>query len=155
LTRARAQIGSRRKRFKASREKGEQLRAKFIQASNSGNLQDLIVMLVEDATLISDGGGKVVAALNPIQGAERVSRFVLGVLSKVSPEEFAIKLVDVNGEPGIVTFIKGELNSVITFDFEDDRIRNIYIVSNPREVEVRNVKMTAWLLSKRSYKHPN
>jgi hypothetical protein len=112
-------------------------------------------MLVEDATLISDGGGKVVAALNPIQGAERVSRFVLGVLSKVSPEEFAIKLVDVNGEPGIVTFIKGELNSVITFDFEDDRIRNIYIVSNPREVEVRNVKMTAWLLSKRSYKHPN
>ncbi|GAD49745.1 hypothetical protein NT2_06_01845 [Caenibius tardaugens NBRC 16725] len=35
--------------------------------------------------LIADGGGKVMAALNPIQGADRIACFFIGIVGKFGP----------------------------------------------------------------------
>jgi RNA polymerase sigma-70 factor, ECF subfamily len=49
--------------------------------------------------LVSDGGGLVTSARKPVVGADRVARFLLGILAKEQPGD-AIDRVVVNGAPG-------------------------------------------------------
>ena len=59
--------------------KHEELVSAFVDAARSGDLDALMSMLAEDARLVADGGGKVQAALNVIDGADRIARFIIGV----------------------------------------------------------------------------
>lgn len=78
----------------------EPLVAKFLQAANTGDFHEVIDLLTEDAVLMSDGGGKVRAALRPIQTRARVFAFLQGIATKGS---FAgeNRLAAINGEPAI------------------------------------------------------
>ena len=81
-TRARGQAPWRiagRDRADEATTKHEKLLSAFVDASRSGDLDALMNMLAADARLVADGGGKVQAALNVIEGAERISRFIVGV----------------------------------------------------------------------------
>src|SRR5918997_1138434 len=62
--------------------KHAELVSAFITASRSGDLDGLTRLLASDAKLVTDGGGKVPAALNVIEGAERVATFLAGVVRK-------------------------------------------------------------------------
>src|SRR5688500_4581152 len=53
--------------------KHAELVSAFIAASRSGDLATLTRLLASDARIVTDGGGKVSAALNVIEGAERVA----------------------------------------------------------------------------------
>ena len=53
--------------------KHEQLLTAFISASRSGDIEALTRLLASDARIVTDGGGKVPAALNVIEGADRVA----------------------------------------------------------------------------------
>ena len=64
---------------------------------------------------------------------DRVSRFLFGILSK-APEDFSVAPTEVNGEPGVVTYVGGSPQSVLTFDVADGRIDAIYIVVNPEKL---------------------
>jgi RNA polymerase sigma-70 factor, ECF subfamily len=50
---------------------------------------------------ISDGGGEFVAALRPVLGKSRVTRFLLGVQKKFRPVG-RFELRDIDGEPALV-----------------------------------------------------
>jgi RNA polymerase sigma-70 factor, ECF subfamily len=93
----------------------------------------LLELLAEDITLWSDGGGRIRAALNPIYGPEKVTRFLLGVLRK-TPPTFVSRLACVNGQPGIVGYMEGRPASVLTLDTESGRIRAIRVVVNPEKL---------------------
>ena len=80
--RARAHIEDGRPRFPASQEDGRRLAAAFALAVQSGDTVTLMKLLAEDAVLYTDGGGKRVAALNPIFGAEKILRFIAGITRK-------------------------------------------------------------------------
>src|SRR5688572_18972466 len=54
----------------------------FITASRSGDVAALTRLLARDARVVTDGGGKVPAALNVIEGADRVATFLAGVVRK-------------------------------------------------------------------------
>jgi RNA polymerase sigma-70 factor (ECF subfamily) len=45
-------------------------------------------VLHPDATVIGDGGGKERTARRPVQGADKVARFILGLLERYGPEWF-------------------------------------------------------------------
>src|SRR5215813_5243671 len=51
-----------------------QLISAFIHATTSGDLEGLMRLLARDARLVSDGGGKVPASPNVIEGGERTAR---------------------------------------------------------------------------------
>jgi RNA polymerase sigma-70 factor (ECF subfamily) len=87
-------------------------------------------LLAVDATLLSDGGGKVKAALFPILGAERISRFYMGILAKTT-EEFSFEFTTVNGDPGVVLYAEKQVYGVLSLDVQNDLIQNIYWVANP------------------------
>jgi RNA polymerase sigma-70 factor (ECF subfamily) len=59
-----------------------QLISAFVHATTSGDLEGLMRLLARDARLVSDGGGKVPAALNVIEGGERTARFLVGTVRK-------------------------------------------------------------------------
>ncbi len=132
--RARESVAARRPRFKYSPEQQERLMQQFVRACSTGDMPALLELLADDVTLWSDGGGKVHAALNPIHGSDKVARFFLGVLRKVSPT-LAVRPATVNGQPGIISYVDGNPLNVLTLDVADGRIKAVRIVANPEKLQ--------------------
>ena len=105
----------------------------FVQALSSGNINQLLEIISSDAILLSDGGGKVHAAINPITGADRIIRFLSGINSKL-PIGFSFKLYPVNGQLGIVMYTNDFIYSVISFEVQNEKIDSIYIMLNPNKL---------------------
>lgn len=114
----------------------------FLQALAAGNIPKVLSLLAEDAILYSDGGGKVKAAVRPLEGADRISRFFAGLLTKL-PEGFSVQLANVNGQPGIVTFEQGRPLTVLSFRIEAGHIASVYIVANPDKLRHLQPKQTS------------
>jgi RNA polymerase sigma-70 factor (ECF subfamily) len=134
LSRAHQHMAGSRPRFQPSPERREQLLAKFLQATASGNLDNLVAMLSSDAVLHSDGGGKAAAVPNLIHGADHVARAILGGMKKLVPEGLASRVAQINGQPGVVSYREGRPYSVVTIDIAGDRIQTVYIVTNPEKL---------------------
>lgn len=128
--RARERVHSERPRFQAKPDQAARLTEAFLRTCAAGDLDGLIAMLAEDATLYSDGGGKVTAARQPISGAAKVARFMLGVIEKTK-ELVDIRVMGINGEPAIVVFAGPAPVCVLSLHVADDRIEDIYLVVNP------------------------
>jgi RNA polymerase sigma-70 factor (ECF subfamily) len=130
VSRAEEGILQRRPRFDADPAQAERLTQAFIGACSTGDLDGLVQLLASDAVLYSDGGGKAAAALAPIKGADHIARFFLGVLKK-APADLEVRPVRVNGQPGLVALVGGQIFNVLTFDIVDGRIATCFAVRNP------------------------
>ena len=75
--RARKRIEERRQRFDADLRQGRALTDRFLVACATGDLSGLLSMLSDDIVVWTDGGGKVRAAMRPVVGPYRSSRFLL------------------------------------------------------------------------------
>ena len=131
LTRARSRLHDSRPRFTASRHESEEIVRSFRHACVTGNVEELMAVLHADATLVSDGGGKVAAATRPVLGADRVMKFVLGYAGKMHWSESDFQLVTINGAPGLLLQHPIAGNGTYSFDIANGRIRAIYVVRNP------------------------
>ena len=132
--RARQSVAARRPRFESSPEQEERLLDSFLRASLSGDMEALLALLSEDVTLYSDGGGKTQAALKSIYGADRVTRFLSGIMKK-APPAFSVRQTRVNGRPGFVGYFRdGSPQSVVTLDVGEGTITAIRLVVNPEKL---------------------
>jgi RNA polymerase sigma-70 factor (ECF subfamily) len=111
--------------------KHAELLSAFVTASTSGDLAGLTRLLASDARLVTDGGGKVAAALNVISGGERVAAFLAGVVRKGWTAELTVRVETINGLPGLLVVGPGGLVQTNAFEIEGDQIRTIYAVRNP------------------------
>ncbi|MDQ0859621.1 RNA polymerase sigma-70 factor [Bacillus sp. V2I10] len=113
-------------------ERVDLLAKTFIKASMTGNFEEFIDILTEDVVLVTDGGGKVIAALNPIVNKQRVSAFLKGISAKGSFIGELLPVI-VNGQKGILQVKEGYPIKVICFELDSKQknIRRIFIVSNP------------------------
>ena len=89
----------------------------------------LVSLLAPDVTLVSDGGGRVTAARNPVVGSERVARFIRGITAKATDLDWSIE--PVNGVSGIVIRRSNQVVGVVGFGTADDVVSDIWIVLNP------------------------
>ncbi len=133
VTRARRRVSERRPRFEVSPEEHTRLLNEFLHASAAGDLDGLVGLLAEDAVLRADGGGIVTAARNPIVGADRVARWLFGVVQK-APPGLTSTVETVNGLPGIVMRLDGALYGVASIEVGDGRIQGVYIQVNPEKL---------------------
>jgi RNA polymerase sigma-70 factor (ECF subfamily) len=132
--RARQSVAARRPRFESSPGQEERLVGSFLEACLGGDMEGLLALLSEDVTLWSDGGGKTRAALNSIHGADKVARFLFGILRK-APPGFLVRRASINGRPGLVGYFEdGRPQSVVTFDVAEGIIRAIRLVVNPEKL---------------------
>ncbi|MBS7544031.1 sigma-70 family RNA polymerase sigma factor [Ancylobacter oerskovii] len=130
--RARRNIQAARPRFPVEREEGERIARAFFAASTSGDTATLRTLLAENVVLRSDGGGKVIAFINPITGLDRLLRLYEGVRRKWG-EGWAQMLEPawIDGLPGYVSRERGDVLQTTALAIEDGRITAIYITRNP------------------------
>jgi RNA polymerase sigma-70 factor, ECF subfamily len=133
LKRAKQHLADQKPRFSVSRPQQEEITARFLDASTKGDLQDLLLLLAKDVMFCSDGGGKVVAVIKPIYGGEKVARMLLAIRRKWLSDAVS-RLVDINGQPGIIQYLNGNIHSVMTFEIIDGYIQSIYTVRNPEKL---------------------
>ena len=82
--------------------------------------------------VLSDGGGKAAAALQPIFGADKVSRFLTGLSRKGAGGATSVRVMDVNGEPALVLEAGETVITILTVELDaEGRIARILIVRNP------------------------
>jgi RNA polymerase sigma-70 factor (ECF subfamily) len=131
VTRAKKHLAERRPRFDVDRARHEAVLRRFVQSCATGDTSALAAMLKEDVIAYSDGGGKAKAALNPIYGIDKVTRFLLGVSAKFMTNAKG-EIGEVNGEPALLLLLPDAMLGVLTVDLaEDEKIRGIYYVANP------------------------
>ncbi|HEX5997745.1 MAG TPA: RNA polymerase sigma-70 factor [Jiangellales bacterium] len=131
--RARQHVEARRPRVVVSPSEARAALEAFQRAVETRDLQGLLDVLAPDAVLVSDGGGVKQAALRPIIGADKVVRFIVGVLDKANGALTA-GLAVVNGNPALVVRQDGEIDGVMAVRVEDTRITGLYYVRNPEKL---------------------
>ncbi|MFD7987961.1 RNA polymerase sigma-70 factor [Kitasatospora indigofera] len=132
--RAKSHVQARRPRFDAPPEVRRQVTDEFLAACLGGDLNRMLELLAPSVTAWSDGGGRVKAAIRPIDGADKVARFLLGVLANQPLENMRVHDVDVNGRPGLVIDAAGQVDSVVVLEIEDGRIGELRILRNPEKL---------------------
>lgn len=140
-TRARANVRAARPRGTTPvRQEGidakhAQLLSAFAAATQSGDLHALTQMLANDVRVVTDGGGKVRAAQNVIEGADRVAQFLVDA-SRKRPgawwrEDFKLRFGSINGLPGLIVDAPEGPVQTAAFEIYGDVIRALYVVRNP------------------------
>jgi RNA polymerase sigma factor (sigma-70 family) len=101
----------------------------FKNAWEAKDISALIALLDPDATATADGGGRVSAALSPIDGAGQIARYAVDITGRAPG--LTILERTVNGQPGLVAQQDGVTVTVFAFDVKGDRITHIWAVRNP------------------------
>jgi RNA polymerase sigma-70 factor, ECF subfamily len=109
--------------------------AAFVDASRTGDLAGLQRLLASDVRLVADSGGKVAAALNVLEGADRVAAFLVGVVRKGWTADQTGHIDAINGMPGLIITGPSGLVQTTAFEFEGDVIKAIYSVRNPDKLK--------------------
>lgn len=126
---ARRRIGQAR-RDSVSIAEHERVVALFHSALESGDLTALIQTLDPNARATPDGGGAVQAAIEPVEGAEQIALYLLG-LYRMQPD-LSFRVATVNGRAGLVGEDAAKQTLVvITFAIAGGVIRSLWAVRNP------------------------
>jgi RNA polymerase sigma-70 factor (ECF subfamily) len=97
-------------------------------------MDSLTTLLSSDVVMHTDGGGKAAALVLPIYGPDKVARASVYGLRKLMSLNVLQRIVEINGQPGIVSYQDGRPQSVFIVEARDGRISAIYIVTNPEKL---------------------
>ena len=127
---------------RARRAEMDSVLERFVTAVAAGDEAALLRLLAPHAVLYGDGGGKAASVVNPIYGAERIVRFIIGLRRKY-PGEFSYARADVNGSPGLLVLRRGEVQSVTSYEIAGGRIVTLFHVVNPDKILATPVRPRA------------
>jgi RNA polymerase sigma-70 factor (ECF subfamily) len=128
--RAAERVRQERARFEVPKATHKALLDRFVQAARAGDRNAMQALFADDAHLIGDGGGKVPSFGKILSGAQRLANlFFAGFRRFGAGIEY--RQVTINGEPGLLRYVDGELESAQAFAFDGGRIAAIYAVRNP------------------------
>jgi RNA polymerase sigma-70 factor (ECF subfamily) len=130
--RARRHVEERRPRFEADKKARDELAGRFFAAAEDGDTEGLRKLLADDVVFYGDGGGKGPAIARPLYGADKVARFMEGLVRQAHRLEITLEPTEVNGEPGAVARDKdGNVASVLSVQVADGQIVSLRSVVNP------------------------
>jgi len=144
-SRAVERVRSRRPRFTAERDDAVAVAERFLQAAAGGDLAALVTMLSPDAVVVSDGGGRVSAALNVVRDPDRVARFFAGVArTAAGRDDLTYQPAVVGGLPALVAWRNGSgadddlseaagcvADTVVMIEVQDGFVTAVYVQRNP------------------------
>ena len=136
VSRARERVKEDRPRYTMSKEAHRDLLMRFAKASASSDPREMTALLAPDAIAYTDGGGRVAAALNPIYGADKISRFILGLGKKFyAATVLETALIEINGQPALVIRDGEEMLGVIAIETDGEKITTLYGLRNPDKLK--------------------
>ncbi|MCT4354732.1 RNA polymerase sigma-70 factor [Streptomyces sp. Je 1-79] len=131
--RARRHVDARRPRQAVPASVTRAALEEFRRALETGTPQGLLDVLAPEVVLMSDGGGIKQAALRPVAGADRVTRYMLGGLGR-NERRITVAPTVVNGSPALLVRLDDEIDGVMAIHVEATRITGLYYVRNPQKL---------------------
>lgn len=128
--RAAERLRQERPRFTVPPETHRRLLEKFVQAARSGQRAAIRALLADDAEAFGDGGGKVASVPGGLHGGERVANLYWAHYLNYG-ERLQYRIATINGEPGLLRYVDGQLESAQALVTDGERIVEIYTVRNP------------------------
>lgn len=132
--RAVQRVGEERTRFESTPERQEELVRSFLTAARDGDLGGLEKLLAADVVWSSDGGGKVSAARRPIEGRDKVFRFLAGT-TRTFLTGVDFTAVEINGATALAAWEGDTLLSVVAFGLRDGLVAHAWAVVNPDKLD--------------------
>lgn len=130
--RARRKVQKLRPQAPAYPDQGMQIAEAFFHASRTGDTAALAQLLARDVQLFSDGGGKAMAALNPIYGRDKVLRLMEGIARKFDntlPKRW--RFCRLNGLPAVLNMAEDGVLQATSLEIASGKITKIYVTRNP------------------------
>ncbi|GAA4437757.1 RNA polymerase sigma-70 factor [Actinokineospora soli] len=131
--RARGHVAARRPRGEPSPDLTRAALEAFQHAVETGDLQALVDILAPDVVVLSDGGGVKQAVPRPVVGADKVARLLKAGFGVVTGAA-TVERVQVNGWPGLLIRLHGEIDGVLAIRFDDGLVSGLYYVRNPHKL---------------------
>jgi RNA polymerase sigma factor (sigma-70 family) len=109
---------------------------KYIEVISNADTKRLEDILKDDIISISDGGGKIAAAIRPITGKLNVIKFIKSTYNKFSSRN-KTRFVEttVNYQPALLWYIDDKLFNCQIFEIKNGKISNFYFILNPDKLK--------------------
>ncbi len=139
--RAKQHVAHARTRPDIDKAGAQRIVEEFLSAATSGQIDELVRLLSEDAVAVGDGGGKVPARTKAFEGAVAVAKFVWGMFKPTvakraivggSPEIYAWTAT---GEPAVVVVVEGRVVGIMCLEVTADGITACRTQANPDKLE--------------------
>ncbi|MGW0593042.1 RNA polymerase sigma-70 factor [Streptosporangium sp. NPDC002607] len=131
--RARNHVAARRPRTAVSQAENRAALLAFQRAVDTGDMKSLLDQLAPDVVFLSDGGGVVPAALEPVVGAELVANLLTAGLGRLAGSA-SVQPAQVNGHPALIMRIDGQIEGLLAVRTEQSLITGLYFVRNPEKL---------------------
>ncbi len=128
--RASERVQQERRRFDVPKDAHRDLLEKFMLAARSGQRDAIVALLDDNVKVFGDGGGKVPAFLGVVGGAERIANLYWALFRRFG-DKMEYRLAIINGEPGLLRYVEGKIESAQAFVTDGQHIVEIYAVRNP------------------------
>jgi len=102
----------------------------LVAAIAVGDIDAALARLAPDVVLLSDGGPTRRAARRPVVGGPKVVRLLTN-LARHLQGSIATEPAVVNGDPGLIFTIDGELDTAAAFELRDGLVTAIWLIRNP------------------------
>jgi|SRR5690625_126641 len=138
VSRARKKMGITHNDLIRAEVASEEWVRRFILALQQGHVDTVVSLLAEDIILISDGGGKVPAAIHPIESHERIVQFLFGLIRQAPHFEGGvhIEIKNINGQHGCVLRSSKGIVAVALTQFKNNSIHKLYFIRNPDKLSL-------------------
>lgn len=128
--RAAERVRAERPRFTVPPETHRALLERFVRAAQSGRREAIRALFDDGAEVIGDGGGKVPSVVSGLRGGDRVTNLYWAHALRLG-DRIEYRIAKVNGEPGLLRYIDGRLESAMAVETDGERIVTLYAVRNP------------------------
>lgn len=139
--RARKYIHQNKPRFRTPLPEDEILLKKFFATIKSGEIEDIKGHFNQNIEFWSDGGGKVSASRKVLMDQTVIAKFLSSIYKAKEESNFKMEFTKVNNKIGLLvsklnTELLWELESVFSFEFNDDKISRIFVTRNPDKLQM-------------------
>ncbi|WP_067463684.1 RNA polymerase sigma-70 factor [Nocardia amamiensis] len=139
--RAKQHMANDRTRVEVDEAAARKIVEEFLAAALSGNTDELVRLLTDDAISAGDGGGVVVSLPQPVTGALRVARFLRRLFEPTAAKWETIGgratmfAAVANGVPALVVMVGDRVVGVISLEVTSDGIAAVHTQANPSKLE--------------------
>ena len=106
----------------------------MMEAVLAGDVDGLISLMSDDVVAITDGGGVVSAAIQPVYDPSRIATVIMHLVQKnLQLEDVQISFEGLNGGVSLLILQHAEFHSATTLSIENGKIKAIYVLRNPEK----------------------
>lgn len=108
---------------------------KYMHVIHAGDMQGLEKLLTEEIAVVSDGGGKAAAFINPVKGKNSVVALLMGIYKKFY-HSIRLEQGRINHQPALFYYDGDKLVNCQVFSVTGGKIDKIWFMRNPDKLKL-------------------